>query len=101
MTCYRLVQALKIMLFNPPPHKEINSFKGSGPLKNPLSAYIELVDWTGRIIRNDKRGFIDPALPDILDRLDIDTKRWVSSATQFEAIHTKRFSNRPRRINTS
>ena len=64
------------------------------------TAYIELVEWTGRIIRNDKRGHISQSLPPILERLDIDLKRWLSSSTQFEAIHRKRFSNKPRMQNT-
>ena len=63
--------------------------------------YIQLVEWTGRIIRNDKRGYIDPTTPDILDRLNIDSKRWLTSATEFEMLHRKRFGNRPRSINTS
>jgi hypothetical protein len=35
-----------------------------------LIDYIELVDWTGRIIRQDKRGAITDDLPPILQRLD-------------------------------
>jgi hypothetical protein len=34
-----------------------------------LVDYLELVDWTGRIIREDKRGHIAENLPPILDRL--------------------------------
>ena len=70
--------------------------------KLPFSqtAYIELVEWTGRIIRNDKRGHINQNLPPILERLDIDPKRWLSSSTEFESVHRKRFSNKPRLQNT-
>ncbi len=50
-----------------------------------LKDYLELVDWTGRIIRQDKRGSIDSALPPILDRLDIDPKEWLTLTTQFES----------------
>ena len=57
--------------------------------------YLQLVEWTGRIIRNDKRGFIDPSTPDVLDRLTIEPKRWLSTATRFEATHRQRFGNRP------
>ncbi len=64
------------------------------------TAYIELVEWTGRIIREDKRGHIDNSLPSILDRLAIDSKRWLSSATLFETVHRKRFGNKPRLLNT-
>jgi REP element-mobilizing transposase RayT len=54
--------------------------------------YLELVDWTGRIIRKDKRGSIDAALPPILSRLGITQKQWHLNTTQFEAIHVKRFN---------
>jgi hypothetical protein len=54
--------------------------------------YLALVDWTGRIIRSDKRGYIDSALPPILDRLQITLDQWRINTTQFEAIHPKRFN---------
>lgn len=38
--------------------------------------YLALVDWTGRAIRNDKTGFIDPQLPPIAKRLHIDITAW-------------------------
>jgi hypothetical protein len=59
-----------------------------------FTEYLALVDWTGRIIRSDKRGHIDNALPPILDRLQITAEQWRINATQFEAIHPRRF-NRP------
>lgn len=37
-----------------------------------IKDYLDLVDWTGRIIRGDKRGAIDEALPPIMERLDIE-----------------------------
>ena len=54
--------------------------------------YLQLVDWTGRIIRKDKRGSIDKALPPILDRLQIDFDQWRLNTTQFKEIHRKRFN---------
>jgi REP element-mobilizing transposase RayT len=54
--------------------------------------YLALVDWTGRIIRSDKRGHIDNALPPILARLQITADQWRINTTQFEAIHPKRFN---------
>ena len=39
--------------------------------------YLELVDWTGRQIREDKRGRIDDDQPAILDRLGIETEHWL------------------------
>ncbi|MEH6445355.1 MAG: transposase [Oceanospirillaceae bacterium] len=38
--------------------------------------YLELVDWSGRAIREDKHGAIDDQLPSILIRLGIDTQYW-------------------------
>jgi hypothetical protein len=54
--------------------------------------YLQLVDWTGRIIRDDKRGSIDQAIPPILARLQIDLEQWRINTTAFEAIHARRFN---------
>ena len=42
-----------------------------------LSDYLELVDWSGRIIREDKSGYIPDNVPTILQRLDMDARHWV------------------------
>ncbi|MCG6938223.1 MAG: transposase [Gammaproteobacteria bacterium] len=49
-----------------------------------LSDYLELVDWTGRIIREDKRGYIPEQVPPILQRLTIDTRHWLYLTRHFE-----------------
>ncbi|GAB1262625.1 transposase [Aurantivibrio plasticivorans] len=49
-----------------------------------LLDYLELVEWSGRIIREDKRGFIDQDLPPILERLCIAPEQWLTLTTQFE-----------------
>ena len=49
-----------------------------------LDDYLQLVDWTGRMIRVDKRGAIPENLPPILDRLNMDAKLWLNSCTDFE-----------------
>ncbi|WP_419533535.1 transposase [Endozoicomonas sp.] len=54
-----------------------------------LSSYLELVDWTGRIVRQDKRGSIPENLPSILDRLKIDPDEW---------LKTMSWNNRFRRV---
>jgi REP element-mobilizing transposase RayT len=50
-----------------------------------LQDYLELVDWTGRQIRSDKRGSIDQQTPPILERLDIDAEHWVYNTQHFES----------------
>ncbi|MEX1216728.1 transposase [Saccharospirillum sp.] len=50
-----------------------------------LQDYLELVDWTGRHIRNDKRGNINNNTPPILERLGIDAEHWVYSTQYFES----------------
>jgi len=49
------------------------------------TGYLELVDWTGRILRDDKRGSIPADLPDILIRLNMDARHWVSLTRDFES----------------
>ena len=41
-----------------------------------LIEYLQLVDWSGRAVRDDKRGSIDDQLPSILHRLGIDEQYW-------------------------
>ncbi len=50
-----------------------------------LTDYLELVDWTGRILREDKRGSIAEQLPPILDRLNFETKHWLYLSKHFES----------------
>jgi hypothetical protein len=40
-----------------------------------LMGYLELVDWTGRALRQNKRGVIPETAPDIVNRLAIDPAR--------------------------
>ncbi|MDH5518321.1 MAG: transposase [Gammaproteobacteria bacterium] len=50
-----------------------------------LTDYMELLDWTGRIMRDDKRGFINNQLPPILERLNIEAKHWHYMTQHFES----------------
>jgi hypothetical protein len=50
-----------------------------------LQDYLELVDWSGRILREDKRGAILSHIPPLLQRLDIDAKHWVYLTRNFES----------------
>ena len=48
-----------------------------------LLDYIELVDWSGRIIRKDKRGAILGTRPRLLSTLGLDDYSWLSLASSF------------------
>ena len=47
--------------------------------------YLELVDWTGRQIRDNPSGSIDANAPPILQRLNVSPKHWIYLSTQFES----------------
>ena len=88
------------------PLKPLLPFEG-GLVNQPQSGilfahlhYLELVDWTGRIIRNDKRGYIDKDLPPILTRLNISPKQWKLNVSQFELLHAQRFNRLKPSIDT-
>lgn len=48
-----------------------------------LSDYIALVDYTGKCVHPNKRGFISDDIPDILNRLKIQPDTWVEEMKQF------------------
>ena len=78
---------------NVPSHqpKELLPFVGAERKNMPKGLqwyakdYLQLVDWTGRQIRQGKRGSINQNIPDILDRLGIDPDNWVLATTHFES----------------
>jgi len=45
--------------------------------------YFQLVDMTGRIIRNDKRGFIPDDIPSVVSRLGIEPDHWIEHIQNF------------------
>jgi len=53
-----------------------------------LKDYIELVDWAGREVREDKRGAIDSTEPPILERLGIKADAFVH---HMKGIHQERY----------
>ena len=59
--------------------------------------YIELVDWTGRILRESKRGHIPETAQPVLQRLDIKANSWVEASTEFEKRYQRQFNSRRKR----
>ena len=50
-----------------------------------IEDYLELVELTGRCIHQNKRGFIDNAMPSIITRLNIAPDKWLKLTTKFES----------------
>jgi len=48
-----------------------------------LIDYLALIDWTGRMIRDDKRGVISTQIPALLSVLGVDTTTWLMLANDF------------------
>jgi hypothetical protein len=49
-----------------------------------LKDYCELVDTTGRCIRDDNTGHIEDSQSPILQRLGLNTVQWLTLSTEFE-----------------
>ena len=54
--------------------------------------YLALVDATGRIMRENKRGAISATLPPILERLNLDMDEWLIRTQAFEEHYQELFS---------
>ena len=50
-----------------------------------LTDYLDLVDWTGRQIKENKRGAISGSEPAIMDRLGINAEHWLYITQNFES----------------
>ena len=48
--------------------------------------YLELLDWTGRAIRDDKAGYMDAAQLPILQRLGLEARSWQELSQSFESL---------------
>jgi len=57
------------------------SHKGFLPLSE--AQYLQLVDWTGRQVRRDKRGAIPSELAPLLTRLELSAQTWVETVQHF------------------
>ena len=60
-------------------------FKQRQPHEIPFyfEEYLHLVDWTGRAIRDDKRGFIPADEPKLLQALGIEQETWLHLVKDF------------------
>ncbi len=89
----RIEQARHAFLPNHPRQqvKDLMRFAGNPRKDRPqglpfrLTDYLALVDWSGRMMRADKPGRIDTALPEILSRLHIEPEHWLYLNRHFES----------------
>ncbi|MCL1092063.1 transposase [Shewanella profunda] len=70
-------------------HKSLAKFEGATHLNVQtgipfhFADYLELIDWTGRTIRHDKKGYLDNRRPKLLNELGITSDAWLTSAKEF------------------
>ena len=60
------------------------SEKGLLPIR--LEEYLSLLDWTGRVVRQDKKGAVPTHLVPILERLEINVSVWTELVTEFDQL---------------
>jgi hypothetical protein len=69
---------------NPEDRAALMPFDATGRMATAIpfafDDYLELVDATGRVIREDKRGFIPAETPRLLERLAIDPEQFIATA---------------------
>jgi len=70
-----------------------NDDKQKGLLTIEFKEYLELLEWTGRQLREDKRGLISNSLKLILDRLKLKTDGWVKSMTNFRKVFHRKIGS--------
>ena len=51
-----------------------------------LKSYLELVELTGRCIRENKRGYIESTHLPLLERVNISAENWLKLTTQFTRV---------------
>lgn len=71
--------------------KGLMPFLGDESLRNQhetgiffsLTDYLQLADWTGRVVREDKRGAIPGHIRPILERLGVNPQYWADTVKEF------------------
>ncbi len=67
--------------------------KAHSRLTMPLASYLELVDWTGRILRDDKSGAIPRSVPPVLEQLSMEVDDWLPNVTSYRDHHRRAFGS--------
>ena len=64
-----------------------------------VAAYAEMLDWTARRIRGDKRGATPAGLAPIFDRLGIPEDTWIELVREFGRLFSV-VAGQPQKIDT-
>ncbi len=67
-----------------PFHTEVEHEQESALLSFELRDYIQLVDWTGQIVRSDKQGFISREASSALSDLNLNAAQWRTLALEIQ-----------------
>ena len=68
--------------------------EGAFSLPVRKNEYLTLVDWTGRQLRNDKRGAIAETLPPIIERLQRSSpRRWIDEMSALTRVYFRAIGN--------
>ena len=54
-----------------------------------VTDYLEILDWTGRLVRNDKRGSIPSSMKPILERIGLKQSGWGKLIKGFEKLYKR------------
>ena len=73
------------------------STTSTGGIPFNLQDYFELVDWTGRCVRIDKRGAISSKTPRLLAQLGIDVGEWLPTVSELQ-VRYELVMGSPRRM---
>jgi hypothetical protein len=56
----------------------------AGCIPYHLKDYLELVAWTGRVVRHDKKGYLNPSRPQLMTLLGVSELQWQVLALQIQ-----------------
>ena len=86
-TIARLIDNAELNHFHAPirPLMPFSDTERSDSLPICGKVYLELVQATGQVVQAGRRGFIDPNLGPILERLDLSADQWTQASTAFRA----------------
>lgn len=59
-----------------------------------LATYVQLLEWTGRQLRSDKRGAIPANLAPIFERLGLERDRWLSEMQVLQMKYSAQLAGR-------